>query len=48
MLFRSEMRGEEIVPDRHDLIVDVKAVTLHRYRVEETPDGWESTVILDI
>lgn len=44
----AEMRGEEIDPGRHDLIVDVKAVTLHRYRVEETSDGWESTVILDI
>lgn len=44
----AEMRGEGIDPDRHDLIVDVKAVTLHRYRVEETPDGWKSTVILDI
>jgi len=44
----AEMRGEEIDPGRHDLIVDVKAVTLHRYRVEETSGGWESTVILDI
>jgi SHS2 domain-containing protein len=39
--------GEEIDPSKHDLIVDVKAVTLHRFRVEETPSGWEATVILD-
>lgn len=41
--------GEEIDPEKHDLIVDVKAVTLHRYKVEQTPDGgWEAMVILDI
>jgi SHS2 domain-containing protein len=40
--------GERIDPDRHDLVVDVKAVTLHRYRVEQTAQGWEAFVILDI
>lgn len=44
----AEAYGEELDPVKHDLIVDVKAVTLHRYRVEETPRGWEATVILDI
>lgn len=41
-------RGEKIDPARHELLVDVKAVTLHRFRVEKTPKGWEATVILDI
>lgn len=40
--------GEPLNPEKHDLVVDVKAVTLHRYRVEQTPSGWEATVILDI
>jgi SHS2 domain-containing protein len=40
--------GEAIDPTRHAMIVDVKAVTLHKFRVEQTRDGWESTVILDI
>jgi len=44
----AEAYGEEINPDKHELIVDVKAVTLHRFRVEQTPRGWETTVILDI
>jgi SHS2 domain-containing protein len=44
----AETYGEEINPDKHALIVDVKAVTLHRFRVEQTPRGWETTVILDI
>ncbi|MFP5213437.1 MAG: archease [Acidobacteriota bacterium] len=44
----AEARGEELNPEKHDLVVDVKAVTLHRYRVEETTEGWEALVILDI
>ncbi len=44
----AEAYGEEINPEKHDLIVDVKAVTLHRYRVEKTASGWECTVILDV
>ena len=40
--------GEEIDPEKHDLIVDIKAVTLHRFKVEQTPRGWEAIVILDI
>ncbi len=41
-------RGERIDPERHQLIVDVKAVTLHKFKVEQTPRGWETLVILDI
>jgi SHS2 domain-containing protein len=40
--------GEKLDPRRHELLVDVKAVTLHRFRVERNPEGWEATVILDI
>ncbi len=40
--------GEELDPRRHDLIVDVKAVTLHRFGVERTDGGWKAMVILDI
>jgi SHS2 domain-containing protein len=39
--------GETIDPSRHELLVDVKAVTLHRFRVEKASRGWEATVILD-
>jgi len=44
----AQARGEELNMEKHELVVDVKAVTLHRYRVEETPQGWEAMVILDI
>ncbi|MHC1727877.1 MAG: archease [Syntrophobacteraceae bacterium] len=40
--------GEEIDPEKHHLIVDVKAVTLHNFKVEQTHRGWEALVILDI
>ncbi len=40
--------GEELDPERHDLGADVKAVTLHRYKVEKTAGGWTATIILDI
>jgi SHS2 domain-containing protein len=40
--------GERPDPARHPLTVDVKAVTLHHFRVEETAGGWRAEVVLDI
>ena len=40
--------GERLDPERHQLSVDVKAVTLHLFHVEETEEGWRATVVLDI
>lgn len=40
--------GERPDPARHQLLVDVKAVTLHRFRVVETETGWRAEVVLDI
>jgi SHS2 domain-containing protein len=42
------LAGESIDPGRHPLNADVKAVTLHRFRVEHTAAGWEAEVVLDI
>ena len=41
-------QGELLDRDRHHQRVDVKAVTLHRFQLQQTPDGWTATVILDI
>jgi len=41
-------RGETLDPERHHPRVDVKAVTLHHFRLEKTEQGWEAQVILDI
>ena len=40
--------GEKLDPERHPQRVDVKAVTLHQFRLEKTNHGWEAFVILDI
>jgi len=48
LVLEAEARGEPIDPLRHRLQADVKAVTLHRLRVEQTPRGWEASVVLDI
>lgn len=40
--------GEKIDMKKHDLTVDVKGVTLHNFKVEETKKGWRAQVVLDI
>ncbi|MEM0473431.1 MAG: archease [Candidatus Aenigmatarchaeota archaeon] len=40
--------GEKIDPDKHELLVDVKAVTMHKFKIEETKNGWKARVVLDI
>lgn len=40
--------GEELDRDRHRLLLDIKAVTLHRLNVRQTDRGWEATVVVDI
>ena len=44
----AEACGEILDPARHPLIVDVKAVTLHRFKLEKTDDRWCAEVVLDI
>ena len=44
----ADATGETIDPERHPLLADVKAVTLHRLSVEETPSGWRAVVVLDV
>ncbi len=45
---QAEAHGEELNPEKHDLRVDVKAVTLHQFQVKKTSEGWWAQVILDI
>jgi SHS2 domain-containing protein len=40
--------GEQIDAGRHRPLVDVKAVTLHRFRVEFKDDVWKAVVELDV
>jgi SHS2 domain-containing protein len=40
--------GEKLDPNRHPTRADVKAVTLHRFQLENTDHGWKAQIILDI
>jgi SHS2 domain-containing protein len=42
------LRGEQIDPSRHPLDTDVKAVTMLRFALEQVPEGWRATVVLDV
>jgi SHS2 domain-containing protein len=46
-LLEADMTGEEINMEKHDLVVDVKAVSWHRYKVEKN-EVWRAFVILDV
>jgi SHS2 domain-containing protein len=45
---KCECFGEKIDPEKHELLVDVKAVTMHKFAIEETKNGWKARVVLDI
>jgi SHS2 domain-containing protein len=45
---RAVVTGEPLDPKRHHQRVDVKAVTLHSFSLQETPSGWAAQMILDI
>lgn len=40
--------GEPIDRERHELSHEVKAITYHGLKVEQTADGWLAEVIVDI
>ncbi len=42
------VRGEPIDPERHQLDMDVKAITYHELKVEQDGDGWLAEVIVDL
>ena len=40
--------GEPMDPARHEMNHEVKAITLHGLKVEQTAEGWLAEVIVDI
>jgi SHS2 domain-containing protein len=44
----AEIAGEPIDRERHELDHEVKAVTRHGLRLEQTQEGWLADIILDI
>lgn len=41
-------RGEPIDSDRHQLNMEIKAITYHGLKVEQNADGWLAEVIVDL
>lgn len=44
----AKVRGEPLNADKHGLGHEVKAITYHELKVEQTPAGWVAEVIVDI
>ena len=44
----AEISGEKINPKKHKLEDDVKAVTMHDYKIEKTKSGFRIQILLDI
>lgn len=42
------VRGEPIDHDKHTVHNDIKAITLHMFKVEKTNSGWKAFVVVDI
>jgi SHS2 domain-containing protein len=47
-LLRALAIGERLDPNRHEQRADVKAVTLHHFKVEKAGGLWKALVILDV
>lgn len=42
------LKGEPIDEKKHDLHADVKAVTMHMFKIEETDEGYKAKIVLDV
>jgi SHS2 domain-containing protein len=47
-LLSARSLGESIDPIRHEIGDEVKAITWHALKVEQTGDGWLAEVIVDV
>lgn len=45
---KAQAYGEVLDPKKHQLNVDVKAVTMHQFAVTENQGQWKARVVLDI
>ncbi len=44
----AELQGEAIDSTKHDLGVDIKAITMHNFELKKEKDRWTATVVLDV
>lgn len=45
---KAKAYGEKLNMNKHELLVDVKAVSLHNFKVEKINEKWRAEVILDV
>lgn len=45
---RARLTGDEVKPEEQELNQDVKAVTMHYFKLEQTEKGWRAQFVLDI
>ncbi len=45
---RATCHGERFDPTRHQGGTEIKAVTYHGFKVEQTPEGWVAEVLFDV
>lgn len=45
---RGTLHGEPYDKQRHSAGTYIKAVTLHQFRIDQTPEGWRAEVYLDV
>lgn len=43
---KAKLQGEPMIPEKGETVV--KSVTYHRYKLEQTPEGYKVTISLDI
>jgi len=48
LVLEATVKGQQIDQKKHHLLVDVKAVSWHKFKVEKTGDGWKAVVIIDV
>jgi SHS2 domain-containing protein len=44
----AKAKGEPLDMKKHELLVDVKAVTWNKFKVEKIAKGWKAVVIIDV
>ena len=47
-LLEAELQGEEIDPQKHDLLTDVKSATFHKFKLEREGERWMARLVLDV
>ncbi len=45
---KAKAKGERFNPQKHELKTEVKAITYHGLKAEQTKDGWQAEVIFDV